>query len=366
MVYLETIMLIALGFVLASLFALFLLRIVWHHGERTGRRRVQSQFPTTSEELRADRARLRAELAMLVRKTELRIEDFKLQLIERDREIALTRARMEEIGQELSQRDDQLGKLRGGRLPLEEELAERSSALQSLQRTARDYLDQIQRLTREVEAAHATIKDRERLISDLKRGSPRRNDAPAARGHAPEIPNALLATEEHLREKIATIDALTRDLSTRRADAQALPIQNPDAGQAHTEAERRRLAGTLDEAERMSRHLIRGYGELRSQVEQAPPPENTPPVSPEEQRSETEAEPNAEDVVAGWAKSPPEEAADPASDSRDTADPGDEVDAAVQPGQRSTLTRLKAKSRKRRTPKRDDEDASPDSAEPAQ
>lgn len=168
MIYLETIMLIALGFVLASLIALFLLRIVWHHGERVGRRRVQQQFPTTSEELRADRARLRAENAMMVRRHEMQVEDYRLKLHERTRQISQARARLEELGHEVTHRDDELVRLRDSRSPMEDELVERTAALQNLQRSARDYLDQIQRLSREVEAAHATIHDRDRTINDLR------------------------------------------------------------------------------------------------------------------------------------------------------------------------------------------------------
>ncbi len=187
MVYLETIMLIALGFVLASLIALFLLRIVWHHGERVGRRRVQRQFPTTSEELRADRARLRAENAMLARRHELRIQDYKLQLQERNRDIVQVRAELEELGQELRQRDDQIAKLRASRTPLEEELAERTSALQSLQRSARDYLDQIQKLSRELEEAHEALRERDKQIEALQLQSETMASArPAETLHVPD------------------------------------------------------------------------------------------------------------------------------------------------------------------------------------
>ncbi|WP_137387600.1 hypothetical protein [Rhodoligotrophos defluvii] len=188
MVYLESIMLIALGFVLASLIALFMLRLVWHHGERVGRRRVQQQFPTTSEELRADRARLRAENAMLVRRHEMRIQDYKLLLHERHRDFADARAQIETLTQELRQREDQITKLRAGRSPLEEELAERTAALQALQRSAREYLDQIQRLSRELEAAHETIRDRDRQIDQLEQ---KLADVPAA--SAGDVPAASAA-----------------------------------------------------------------------------------------------------------------------------------------------------------------------------
>lgn len=169
MQYLETIMLIALGFVLASLIALFLLRIVWHHGERVGRRRVQQQFPTTSEELRADRARLRAENAMMVRRHEMQIEQFKLQLHERSRQLVQARVQAEELSRQIAERDELIERLRKSQSPLEGELEERTAAVQTLQRSAREYLEQIQRLSRKLEAAQAAIRDRDRTIDDLRR-----------------------------------------------------------------------------------------------------------------------------------------------------------------------------------------------------
>ena len=68
----ETIMLVALGFAVAALIALFLGRIAWVFALGLGKKRMQRAAPTTIAELQSDRDRLRAEYAMLSRKLDKR------------------------------------------------------------------------------------------------------------------------------------------------------------------------------------------------------------------------------------------------------------------------------------------------------
>jgi hypothetical protein len=62
---LEMLMLVALGFAVAALIALFVMRAVWVSGVSLGRRRMERQAPIASAELQADRRRVRAEFAMM-------------------------------------------------------------------------------------------------------------------------------------------------------------------------------------------------------------------------------------------------------------------------------------------------------------
>lgn len=66
----EMILLIVFGFSLASLLALFTLRLVWAAAVRAGVRRMQRQVPSSLAELHAERTRLLAENAHLTQRLE--------------------------------------------------------------------------------------------------------------------------------------------------------------------------------------------------------------------------------------------------------------------------------------------------------
>lgn len=66
----ETALLLILGFSLASLLALFFLRLMWTAAVRAGARRMQRQAPSTIAALQDERTRLRAENAMLINRLE--------------------------------------------------------------------------------------------------------------------------------------------------------------------------------------------------------------------------------------------------------------------------------------------------------
>lgn len=229
MSHLETFLLIAMGFALASLIAVFVLRAVWNHGERVGRRRVQKQIPTLDAELQADRTRLRAEIAMARRKAEYQVKEFRTQLAEKSSQLTIYKTRLDELTGDLAERDDEIAKMRTGRVPLEAELEDRANALQKSRRIARDLNDQIQRLKRELEAARAELRQRDRLIQDLKEAQAVGDEtseagvtaAPAAElatqpladtGAAPDAETA----QARLRERIKMISALSQEIAAQR------------------------------------------------------------------------------------------------------------------------------------------------------
>lgn len=133
---LETLMLIGLGFALAALLGLFVGRLVWNLGLRTGARRIQRQVPVTVAELQSDRDRMRAEYAMLSRKLELKHADLKARLAESTAEVMRHRNRIELLVADLGKRtghsttlDLEVQRLLERITPLENELAARTAAL---------------------------------------------------------------------------------------------------------------------------------------------------------------------------------------------------------------------------------------------
>ena len=97
----ETLMLVALGFVLALLLALLFGRGMWNVAIALGARRNAKNIPVQMLELQADRDRLRAEHAMMARKLELRLEDIKARMTEQMAEVSRSRNRVQSLIQHL-------------------------------------------------------------------------------------------------------------------------------------------------------------------------------------------------------------------------------------------------------------------------
>jgi cell division septum initiation protein DivIVA len=97
----ETLMLVALGFVLALLLALLFGRGMWNVAIALGARRNAKNVPVQMLELQADRDRLRAEHAMMARKLELRLEDIKARMTEQMAEVSRSRNRVQSLIEQL-------------------------------------------------------------------------------------------------------------------------------------------------------------------------------------------------------------------------------------------------------------------------
>ena len=97
----ETLMLVALGFVLALLLGLLFGRGMWNVAIALGARRNAKNIPVQMLELQADRDRLRAEHAMMARKLELRLEDIKARMTEQMAEVSRSRNRVQSLIQQL-------------------------------------------------------------------------------------------------------------------------------------------------------------------------------------------------------------------------------------------------------------------------
>jgi len=93
----ETILLIVLGFSLASLIALFMARGLWTAAVRVGARRMQRQVPSSLVGLQTERDRLRAEYAMLSQRLGARLEAAKLQMAEQMAEVSRHRNRLHDL-----------------------------------------------------------------------------------------------------------------------------------------------------------------------------------------------------------------------------------------------------------------------------
>ena len=213
----ETIMYVALGFVLATLVALFIGRAMWALALKASKRRGERQRPSDLARAQADRDQLRAEYAMLSRKLELRLGDLKTRLAEQSAEVSRNRNRIEHLVAEIEARDAALAaavadldEAKAQIEPLEAELAHRTQALQKLKDQVRDRDDTVTALHQELADAHHLIAQRERQIEALRAQPP----APAVKVRGEEA--EAVSAYERLSRRIEDLNLLSQRIETQR------------------------------------------------------------------------------------------------------------------------------------------------------
>lgn len=130
----ETILLIVLGFSLATVIGLFMGRLLWTAAVRVGARRMQRQVPSSLIGLQTERDRLRAEYAMLANRLGSRLEEAKLQLAEQTAEVSRHRNRLHDLEHGEDGRKAELRQLKSRVTSLERALAESAAREEVLRR----------------------------------------------------------------------------------------------------------------------------------------------------------------------------------------------------------------------------------------
>lgn len=202
----ETILLIVLGFSLASLVALFMGRMVWTAAVRVGARRMQRQVPSSLVGLQTERDRLRAEYAMMAQRLGSRLEDAKLRLAEQMAEVSRHRNRLHDVERREHERAAELRLLRARLEETEKALA----ASHAQEKQLRQMVEALQQAEPPKPAEDPETRLRRRIdkLTEL------------ARADAGQI----------IASKLADAERQTRDLETelRKLDAE-WPSPKPQA-----------------------------------------------------------------------------------------------------------------------------------------
>ena len=216
----ETIMLVALGFVGALLVGLLVVRGLWTYAVSLGKRRVERRAPSAIAELRADRDRLKAEYAMQGRRLQLRLDDLKTRMAEQMAEASRNRNRIEHLADEIRRRDEEITKrdedadnLRLQITALERELTDRTELLQQ----AKDLMQAKEEISIELQSklkvAEAKVSDQWFIIETLKSDNP-----PATADLTGMASSKFENAQERLRQRIEEMNALTQQIDEQRQD----------------------------------------------------------------------------------------------------------------------------------------------------
>ena len=150
----QTAMLVALGFLAASLLGLLLASAFWSRAVRLTTIRIKQSMPVSEAEIKADRDRLRAEYAIKVHKLETQLDQAKL---ERARHLI-----------DINRRDASISALESNVGQYKADLEENQNARRVLEQTVTDRLPKVEARLSE---AKRLLFNRDREIAELTQGA---------------------------------------------------------------------------------------------------------------------------------------------------------------------------------------------------
>jgi hypothetical protein len=229
-------MLVALGFLLASLLALVLASAFWSRAVRLTTKRLRESLPVSEAEIKADLDRLRATYAIKVHKLETLLDQAKH---ERARHVI-----------EINRRDASISALETDVVAIRSELDETANARRVLEQTVVDRLPKVEARLAE---AKRLLFNRDREIAELAQG---------ARRHKAALEEAASINAQ----RTAEIERLTTQLITRggrkRRSGAAVSEDEPEgevALRAEAEALRTKTREQALLIDRLQRRLGDGY-----------------------------------------------------------------------------------------------------------
>lgn len=156
----QSVMLVALGFLSAGLLTLLVAPAFWARAVRMTDKRLRERLPVSEDEIRADKDRIRAEAALRIHKLEMRLEQADLRH---------ARHRIE-----LSRRDDSIATLERNVAGLTSNLDEHQNARRVLEQTVSDRLPKVELRLNE---AKGLLFNRDREIAELTQSTKRQQVA---------------------------------------------------------------------------------------------------------------------------------------------------------------------------------------------
>lgn len=250
----ETLLLVALGFSLAALIALFLGRLVWVVALRIGARRMQRQVPSTVADLQVERDRLRADYARLSQRLGERLEAVKLRMAEHMAEVNRHRNRLEAAESALAEKAAEVDALRSRIAELEQLTATQAQGIARLE---------------------TTVAERDRELAALRRGHDEaRSATPRAPAAAPPAASAQSGSlPASLAERIARLNRLAQNVAAERQHQAgvAVPGDMP-SGPSDAAAVDGTTDGTRQETLDIEKELARLDAEWSKRLEELPRP----------------------------------------------------------------------------------------------
>jgi DNA repair exonuclease SbcCD ATPase subunit len=273
----ETLMLVALGFVLALLLALLFGRGMWNVAIALGARRNAKNVPVQMLELQADRDRLRAEHAMMSRKLELRLEDIKARMTEQMAEVSRSRNRVQSLIQQLETSEGTLA-IRNREIvalisQIEAHKADLEAGATTLSQLTASNLgkdQEITKLTQSVSQLTLNLREKNGMVGRLNeelQTSLRMNS------QRPTISQDSDSGEDRIKRRIAELTSISAQIGDRQ-DGIVQNLNTPlmNITQGGTSNRQTSLNDKVSDAEREAEAMTQELKALDHMLDRKPPP----------------------------------------------------------------------------------------------
>jgi hypothetical protein len=237
-------MLVALGFLAASLLGLLVASAFWSRAVRLTTVRIKQSMPVSEPEIRADRDKLRAEYAIRVHKLEKQLDQAK---IERARQLI-----------DLNRRDASISMLGTDLAQMKAELEENQNARRVLEQTVADRLPRVEARLAE---AKRLLFNRDREIAELTAGAKRHKQAL-------EEVSSINAQKSAQIERLST--ALTTRGGGRGRQSASSGVDAEVALRSEIEALRNKSSEQALLIDRLQRRLGSGFAAAESGIQTQP------------------------------------------------------------------------------------------------
>jgi hypothetical protein len=221
----QSVMLVALGFLAASLLGLLVASAFWSRAVRLTTARIKQSMPVSEPEIRADRDRLRAEYAIRVHKLETQLDQAKL-----------SRARQHI---EINRRDASISTLETDIGRLKVDLEENQNARRVLEQTVTDRLPRVEARLAE---AKRLLFNRDREIAELTAGSRRHKQAM-------EEASSIAAQQTAKIQRLTSVSL-----------AKSAPVETETSVRSELDTLRAKTREQAALIDRLQRRLGSGYG----------------------------------------------------------------------------------------------------------
>ncbi|MBL4758974.1 MAG: hypothetical protein JKY32_15490 [Rhizobiales bacterium] len=251
----KIIMLVALGFLVASLFALMLSPFLWRRAVRLTTRRIQGTTPLSMSDIQADKDQLRAEFAMSTRKLEMNVDNLKQRTNNQLLDISKHTSQVNDLTAELKEKSDLI-------VAHEDNINEYSNKLLRSEDEARNLLKSFKEATVNLRQARDDMDDASRQSTDARTIIDEQKVELAA------LKTRLAAQEQSTFELTAERDNLTNEVNiaadrfkSMDSDLDALKLTADDRGN-RLEKLTRESSGATAAHESAQKELV----ELRTEV----------------------------------------------------------------------------------------------------
>ncbi|KQW21017.1 hypothetical protein ASC80_12770 [Afipia sp. Root123D2] len=225
----ETIMYLAIGFMISMLFGLMIMPLVHNRAVRLTTKRLEAATPLSMAEIQADKDQLRAEFAMSARRLEMSVEQLKNKTISQSAELGKKSDAINRLKIELGEKNAAIFSLEAREKALrdqlrgtEQDFSAKAEALQSAEQALTSKQHELARLTHELSDRSSTAESRQVELIAVRT----QVDELQARVHDAE--KEFTETEQRLAEQRGQFDSTSRDLGEARSRVENLTVRVAD------------------------------------------------------------------------------------------------------------------------------------------